>query len=73
MFNPTFGLIMAVFTFSTHAGHIFKAEFDYINYEQFEYTTPKELDLTTERDTKFHHGLKNAVLKTTKDQTSQEW
>lgn len=38
LFNPTFGLIMSIATFSAHAGHLFKAENDYIYFDEFIFT-----------------------------------
>lgn len=73
LFNPTFGLIMSVATFAAQAGHLFKAETDYIYFSEFIFTTPKQLDLKTENEIAFHKGLKKSIMDTTNEQKPEEW
>ena len=43
MVFPSYGLITAAATFSTHAGHAFKAAYDYIYYDDFRVNIPEGL------------------------------
>ena len=72
MFNPIFGLLMAVLTFSANVGHHFRAEYPYVFYNDFKYTIPEELQLKGQL-AKYNEALKDVVLKTEDDLTSEEW
>lgn len=63
MFNPIFGLIMSVITFSAYVGHLFKAEYEYVYFDNFRFTLPKELDIKVGGvQERFHNSIKDAML-----------
>lgn len=72
MFNPIFGLLMAVLTFSANVGHNFRAEYPYVFYNDFKYTLPEELQLKGQL-AKYNEALKDVVQKIEDDLTSEEW
>ena len=38
MFNPCYGLAMSVITFSAYVGHLFRADYDYVYFENFKFS-----------------------------------
>ena len=54
---------MSVITFSAYVGHLFKAEYEYVYFDDFRFTLPKELGMQEGGvQARFHNSIKEAVL-----------
>lgn len=63
MFNPIYGLFMSVITFSAYVGHLFKAEYEYVYFDDFRFTLTNELGMPDNgAQARFHNSIKEAVL-----------
>lgn len=69
MVFPSYGLITAAATFSTHAGHAFKAAYDYIYYEDFRVGIPRGL----QRNEKGWHANLKMLIVDNKAISPQMW
>ena len=59
MVLPAIGILTAASAFSTHAGHDFKAAYDYVYYDDFRVNNPMEL---TEKERGWHKSLKKLIV-----------
>lgn len=66
---PNIGLFSAALTFSAHSGYKFKADRDYVYFEDFKVNIPEGLE---ESEKEWHKRIKKLIVKN-KKLTPEDW